>query len=227
MNFHRSLRGAFTLVELVVVLTLIAALGALCLPAVQRARHAALQTEEANSSRQLGLALHSHVAARGRLPGPYSGKCGPDEGWSFSVLSGAGETAILEAFDPSLPLNYVANLRVAARTQPGIFAAATIDHLPFLVPAADDPSLSLSILPTPFAFNAFLCNRRIEHLTASSRTALFVLFDGSCGSWCHSPEFYAIQPASNQPVLICFADGSVDRRATLVNVMIDPDDTEP
>ena len=64
---RREVAG-FTLVELLVVITIIAILVGLLIPAVQMAREAARMGECKNNLKQMATAVHSHVSIKGYYP---------------------------------------------------------------------------------------------------------------------------------------------------------------
>jgi prepilin-type N-terminal cleavage/methylation domain-containing protein len=97
VRHRRRFHGAFTLVELLVVITVIGILAALMLPAIQSSREAARKTQCKNNLRQMCIGFLGHETAHRFLPssgwgnqwiGDPDGGFGPTQpgGWAYSIL---------------------------------------------------------------------------------------------------------------------------------------------
>jgi len=94
------LKSAFTLVELLVVITIIGILISLLLPAVQAAREAARRAQCLNNLRQVALAMHNHDNAFGTLP-PGAADATPYWGqgtWQVSILPYIEQQALRDIY---------------------------------------------------------------------------------------------------------------------------------
>lgn len=106
----RRTRLAFTLVELLVVITIISMLMALLLPAVQSAREAARRATCMSQQKQISLAVLEFEAANSRLPGyrnfigDKSTGVGKDASWVVPLLTQLERGDVYKRWDdPTIP----------------------------------------------------------------------------------------------------------------------------
>jgi prepilin-type N-terminal cleavage/methylation domain-containing protein/prepilin-type processing-associated H-X9-DG protein len=164
--------AAFTLVELLVVITIIGILIALLLPAVQAAREAARQTQCGNNLKQMALGCLSHEQVQGFLPAGgwgwgWSGD--PDRGftnrqpggWMFNILPYVEQEAL---HDLGLGGNVAGRVQTAT-TNLGIYACPT-RRLPVLYPYVNwSTYFNLSPRPAAVARSDYAANSG-ESITA-------------------------------------------------------------
>lgn len=109
-----------TLVELLIVVAVLAALVALLLPAAQAAREAGRRAACVNNLRNVGCALHGHLLAKRSFPfGCLEWKAGTGGtkkclAWSAYILPWLEEQATADALDLNKPYDDPANAAAAA-----------------------------------------------------------------------------------------------------------------
>jgi prepilin-type N-terminal cleavage/methylation domain-containing protein/prepilin-type processing-associated H-X9-DG protein len=104
-----SRRRAFTLIELMIVVGIIAVLIALLLPAIQSAREQARRTQCFNNLLQLGLAMNNYASTHSVLPPGVVNDKGPivdlpagyHHGWVVQILPYIGQNNVYRRFNMS------------------------------------------------------------------------------------------------------------------------------
>ncbi|MBI2808302.1 MAG: DUF1559 domain-containing protein [Planctomycetes bacterium] len=117
---RNSQRAGFTLIELLVVIAIIAVLVGLLVPAVQKVREAANQTQCKNNLKQIGLAFHNYHSAHGRFPAGFRSAAattdgpgqGPGWGWAVYLLPYLEQDSLYRQINLNLDIAHPANAAV-------------------------------------------------------------------------------------------------------------------
>ncbi len=101
-------RHAFTVLELLVTITIIGILLAVLLPAIGAAREAARRVQCVNHMREIGLAIHNHVAAKTHLPvgWTFDPSGSSAYGWAVSLLPYFEQPELAGQINMSMPLDH-------------------------------------------------------------------------------------------------------------------------
>ena len=123
-------RRAFTLVEFIIVVALLAILIALLLPAVQKVRDSAARMKCQNNVRQWALAMHQYQDANGSLP--FGSKSSPRQTWVMHLWPFIEQSALAEKN------NYANSFNVPPATIPGTMDGLCAKHVSIYYCPADN-----------------------------------------------------------------------------------------
>lgn len=143
----RVARAAFTVLELLVSITIIGFLAAVLLPAIAAAREAAQRVQCSSNLRQVGIALNMYHDCSGSLP---SGWQWDEEqrsayGWAVELLPSLEQGTVHQAVDASQPLNAPANA-MAHSLQVAVLICPS-DHATQDFPLFAEPSIVSMTVP--------------------------------------------------------------------------------
>jgi prepilin-type N-terminal cleavage/methylation domain-containing protein/prepilin-type processing-associated H-X9-DG protein len=122
------MRKAFTLVEVLVVISIIGVLLALLLPAVQTAREASRRMQCQNNLKQIGLALLNYQSNHKVFPPGYVSQVdkdgndtGPGWGWAALILPHMEEAGVFNRIQLDLPIEDTSNKAARISEIPGYY----------------------------------------------------------------------------------------------------------
>jgi len=141
-------RSGFTLVELLVVITIIGILMSLLLPAVNAARESARRLQCSNNLKQLGLAIRTYITSSACFPisispwaeGPRYSTNRSGKGWIVSVLPGLEQQPLYDLFS----LGFSGHMDSGTGINNPACSTAMQTMLPVLQCASDSSSSRLS-----------------------------------------------------------------------------------
>ncbi len=117
-TIHPSIRRAFTLVELLVVITIIGLLSSLILPAIQASREAARRAQCLSNLKNQSMAVVNFELAKGFLPPGRVIDPSLDYSWNFYTLPWIEQSALYNGFDRKKPWNDATHIALTNQVLP-------------------------------------------------------------------------------------------------------------
>ncbi|AMV31473.1 Type II secretion system protein G precursor [Pirellula sp. SH-Sr6A] len=154
-------KSGFTLVELLVVISIIGVLVALLLPAVQAAREAARRLQCVNNLKQMGIGFHNYHSLYNRFPFGGAGSVSETSAairarwrpsWGTVLLPFIEQQAIYEEMDLRLPYIDPVNHVAGARTIP-IYLCPSAPKTVMARPNGDTPNSTVLFGRTDYGGN--------------------------------------------------------------------------
>jgi prepilin-type N-terminal cleavage/methylation domain-containing protein len=164
-------KRGFTLVELLVVLSIIGLLVGLLLPAVQMARETARKSQCANNIRNIGIALHNFEEVYRTLPAGSERYQGTFHAWSSRILPYIEQSTIFSQIDFKVPWDAgAANIAASKHSVPIYVCPSSLKEFAGKQDFGGISGTSLLNLPAGTGpFDAFGCGTLIA--TSATQTS--------------------------------------------------------
>ena len=147
-------RSGVTLIEILVVISILGLVVGLLIPAIQSSREAARRATCQNNLKQVGLALQSHASSQGVLPSFYNGSLLPQPRWALdefhfhswraAILPHLEASTIAGALNFALPSTVAAN-QTAVNIRLAVFNCPTTGNRGRVVPAIAPWGASMAV----------------------------------------------------------------------------------
>lgn len=193
---EKDTRSAFTLVELLVVLGVIAILVGLLLPAIQQVRTTARTLGCLNNGRQIGLTAVAFHDIHGHLPTEPL-LCSESPGWAIDLLPHLEQSSLWNQFDLNQPVDSDANVSAASGYRPSIFRCPQNQDSPLSV--APPSGVPVQVLPNHYVFNSTVFGVPMARIPQTDSTML-ARDSGSFAQLWHSSPFTSVLNDGSPPV---------------------------